>query len=313
MIRMAEVSRHYGGFAAVEDVTLEIGEGEIVGLLGHNGAGKTTLMKMLTGFIEPSDGRIEVDGHDVVEDRIAVQRAIGYLPENCPLYPELSIASFLEHAATLQAIPEDERWPRIREALAATELTERALQRIDTLSRGLRQRVGVAQAILHRPRILVLDEPTNGLDPTQILHMRALIRQLAEHATVIISTHILQEVQALCHRVVIIRNGRKVVDSDLESLQHGRRLLLTTDAPPSALAKALGGLAGIETMGDHDDGRHDYALGFADEGEAEAQAPEVARRLVAAGHRLHALQLERRTLEGLFGELSTDAVVGGRA
>ena len=312
MIRMAEVSRHYDGFTAVEDVTLEIGEGEIVGLLGHNGAGKTTLMKMLTGFIEPSTGRIEVDGHDVVEERIAVQRAIGYLPENCPLYPELSIASFLEHAATLQGIPEAERWPRIREALAATELRERALQRIDTLSRGLRQRVGVAQAILHRPRILVLDEPTNGLDPTQILHMRSLIRQLAEDSTVIISTHILQEVQALCDRVVIIRNGRKVVDSDLEALQHGRRLLLTTDAQPAALTEALDGLGRIETLGGHD-GLRDYALSFTDEHEAETQAPEVARRLIAAGHHLHALQLERRTLESLFGELSADAVVEGRA
>ena len=312
MIRMAEVSRHYDGFTAVEDVTLEIGEGEIVGLLGHNGAGKTTLMKMLTGFIEPSSGRIEVDGHDVVEERIAVQRAIGYLPENCPLYPELSIAGFLEHAATLQGVPEDERWPRIREALAATELRERALQRIDTLSRGLRQRVGVAQAILNRPRILVLDEPTNGLDPTQILHMRALIRQLAADSTVIISTHILQEVQALCDRVVIIRNGRKVVDSALEALQHGHRLLLTTDAPTAALAEALDGLARIEALADHD-GLHDYALSFTDEREAEAQAPEVARRLVGAGHRLHALQIERRTLESLFGELSADAVVEGRA
>ncbi len=313
MIKMDDVSRHYGDFPAVDGISMEIGEGEIVGLLGHNGAGKTTLMKMLTGFIEPSAGRIEVDGHDVVEERMAVQQAIGYLPENCPLYPELSVAAFLEHAATLQGIPEEERWPRIREALAATELRERALQRIDTLSRGLRQRVGVAQAILHRPRILVLDEPTNGLDPTQILHMRALIRRLAERSTVIVSTHILQEVQALCDRVVIIRNGCKVVDSRLEDLQHGRRLLLTTDAAPEALAGALGDLARIDTLARGDDGHHDYALDFTDGAEAAARAPEVARRLVDAGHRLYALQLETRTLESLFGELSADAVVGGRA
>ena len=208
MIRVDALTRTYGDLTAVDQVSFEIGTGEIVGLLGHNGAGKTTIMKMLTGYLEPTGGSIEIDGLDINTERQAVQQRIGYLPENDPLYYEMTVIDYLDYAATLHGVPDAERFDRIREAIVKTELSSRATDTIGTLSRGFCQRVGVAQAILHHPRLLILDEPTNGLDPTQVQHMRDLIRVLAEHATVILSTHILQEVQAVCSRVIIIHDGR---------------------------------------------------------------------------------------------------------
>src|SRR5688572_7309142 len=170
-------------------------------------------MKMLTGYLEPTSGLIEIDGLDIRTNRETVQRKIGYLPENCPVYPEMTVIDYLDYAATLQGIAENERPRRVREAIIKTALQEKAAQPISTLSRGYRQRTGVAQALLHNPDILILDEPTNGLDPTQIQHMRDLIRSLTKQSTVIISTHILQEVQAICDRVIIIRNGRVALDA----------------------------------------------------------------------------------------------------
>ena len=276
-----------------------------MGLLGHNGAGKTTIMKMLTGYLEPTAGEIRIDGLDMKTRREAIQRNIGYLPENCPLYPEMTVVDYLDYAAALHGIPEAQRPQRLREAIARTELQAKATQPIHTLSRGLRQRVGVAQAILHQPGILILDEPTNGLDPTQIRHMRALIRELARHATVILSTHILQEVQAVCDRVIIIRSGQKVLDAGLEELRRGARLLVTLDAGPERarpLLAAVDNVAAVEVL-DGRDGCHRYALRLHDS-EREDTAPELARRLTGAGLRLYALHRETRDLETVFGELS---------
>ncbi|MCH8301561.1 MAG: ABC transporter ATP-binding protein, partial [Proteobacteria bacterium] len=192
MIRVEALTRTYGSLTAVDQVSFEIGTGEIVGLLGHNGAGKTTIMKMLTGYLEPTGGSIEIDGLDINTEREAVQQRIGYLPENDPLYYEMTVIDYLDYAATLHGVPDDQRNDRIREAIVRTELSSRATDVIGTLSRGFCQRVGVAQTILHNPRVLILDEPTNGLDPTQVQHMRDLVRFLAKHATIILSTHILQ-------------------------------------------------------------------------------------------------------------------------
>ncbi len=220
---------HYHEFKAVDTVSFKIQRGEVVGLLGHNGAGKTTIMKMITAYLEPTSGSILIDNLDIGTNSRAIMERIGYLPENCPVWPDMTVIDYLEYQAALHGISPEQQQAAVARAIRRTALKEKARQLIGTLSRGYRQRVGVAQAILHDPDIVILDEPTNGLDPTQINHMRELIRELAENATVIISTHILQEVQAVCDRVLIMRSGRMVVDSRLEDLQSGQHLFVSLD------------------------------------------------------------------------------------
>ncbi len=185
------------------------------GCLASTALGKTTIMKMLTGYLEPTSGSIRVDQFLMDTDRRAIQAMIGYLPENCPVYPEMTVVGYLEYQAALHNIARDQMGPLLRQTLERTALTDKASQLIGTLSRGYRQRVGVAQAIVHQPRIIILDEPTNGLDPTQIQHMRQLVKELSQEATLIISTHILQEVQAVCDRVIILQHGQLAVDAGL--------------------------------------------------------------------------------------------------
>ena len=306
MIRVEALTRTYGDLKAVDQVSFEIGQGEIVGLLGHNGAGKTTIMKMLTGYLEPTGGSIEVDGLNIATQREAVQSRIGYLPENDPLYPEMTVIDYLDYAASLHAVPESQRAERIREAIDKTELTSKAADTIGTLSRGYRQRVGVAQTILHKPRVLILDEPTNGLDPTQVGHMRELIQSLANHATVILSTHILQEVQAVCDRVIIIRNGQKALDATMDELRSSHRLLVALDAEPEPAKKLLttvDGVHAVEPLSNDGPGFR-YALDLAIERSVADTAPMVANKIAAEGLKLYALQPEARDLEHVFGEIS---------
>lgn len=306
MIKVEALIRTYGDLKAVDQVSFEIGQGEIVGLLGHNGAGKTTIMKMLTGYLEPTGGSIEVDGLNIATQREAVQSRIGYLPENDPLYPEMTVIDYLDYAASLHAVPESQRAERIREAIDKTELASKAVDTIGTLSRGYRQRVGVAQAILHNPRVLILDEPTNGLDPTQVGHMRELIQSLANHATVILSTHILQEVQAVCDRVIIIRNGQKALDATMEELRSSHRLLVALDAEPEPAIKLLTAVEGVRTvepLSNNGPGVR-YALDLANERSVADTAPMVANKIAAEGLKLYALQPEARDLEHVFGEIS---------
>jgi ABC-2 type transport system ATP-binding protein len=304
MIQVRNLTRSYGDFRAVSKVSFEIGHGEVVGLLGHNGAGKTTIMKMLTGFLEPSAGEICIDGMDVLQRRQEVQALIGYLPENCPLYPEMTVIDYLDYQAGLHGVEERHRPRAIRRAIGMTRLEPKATQPIGTLSRGYRQRVGVAQAILHRPRILILDEPTNGLDPTQIHHMRELIQELAQEATVILSTHILQEVQAVCERVLILRAGDLVLDARLDELQHSGRLLVALDrAPGDALAtlQQVNGVKGASHL-QEDGGQHHYALEL-NGGSPREIAAAVARSVAEQGFALFALQPEARDLETVFRQI----------
>lgn len=304
MIEVNNLARRYGAFRAVDGVSFDIGDGEVVGLLGHNGAGKTTIMKMLTGYLEPSAGSARIDGLDVVADRQAVQALIGYLPENCPVYPEMTVVDYLDYHAGLHGLTDAERPAAIRQAIARTWLQDKALAPISTLSRGYRQRVGVAQAILHTPRILILDEPTNGLDPTQIQQMRGLIRELAKTATVILSTHILQEVQAVCDRVLVMRSGRLVLDARLDELAQEQRLLITLDAMPAVAEPVLtgaDGVVGVKRLGPADGGQR-YVLAVA--GDTAAVASNVARAVVAQGLALYALHTETRDLEALFRQLN---------
>lgn len=306
MIIADNLTRLYGDFTAVDHVSFQIGEGEIVGLLGHNGAGKTTIMKMLTGYLEPTDGSVTIDGRNIETDRMAVQASIGYLPENCPIYPEMTVVDFLDYAAELKGVSAEKRPQALRDVISATELTEKAAAPISSLSRGYRQRVGVAQAILHNPKIIILDEPTNGLDPSQIKQMRILIKRLAERATVILSTHILQEVQAVCGRVIIINRGKLARDAKLSDLHKDGRLRLVTNGAPDAVEPLITGLdcvKGIDRLPAETAG-HSYSLNLNGHAAGEA-APKISRALIDKGFDLFAIYPEQRDLESVFAEITT--------
>jgi ABC-2 type transport system ATP-binding protein len=208
MIDVKNVSKRYGSFEAVKDVSFSVGKDQVLGLLGPNGAGKTTIMKILTGYHFPSGGQVKIDGVSVEEDPLQVKQRIGYLPESNPLYGDLNPEEYLNFAASARLLSGEERQHAVNAALAACGLEEVRTQRIESLSKGYKQRVGLAQAIIHDPPILILDEPTSGLDPNQIIEIRSLIRELGKRKTVILSTHILQEVEAVCSRVLILNEGR---------------------------------------------------------------------------------------------------------
>ncbi|WP_346836794.1 ATP-binding cassette domain-containing protein [Microbulbifer sp. SAOS-129_SWC] len=300
MLEVSHLSRCYGSFKAVDNVSFAIERGEIVGLLGHNGAGKTTIMKMLSGYLEPDSGRISMDGFDLAEHTKVLQRQLGYLPENLPLYGEMSVADYLDYAAELKGLTGAEKIDEIRRAVSATELAAKLASPINTLSRGFKQRVGVAQAILGRPRILILDEPTNGLDPTQTQQMRALIREIAREATVILSTHILQEVDALCDRALIINAGRLAVDERLERLRRANSLLVeTSSANAVARLKVLVGVLGVEELAE----TGSYRLSVKEGADLRGLSAAVAHSIVEGGDQLYRLQPEQRNLESLFRQV----------
>ncbi len=312
MIEADKLTRAYGAFKAVESVSFRIERGEVVGLLGHNGAGKSTIMKMLTGFLEPSSGSIRIDGLDMVSALSAVQSRIGYLPENCPVWPEMTVIDLLDYQAALHGMGPAERPRAVRAAIERTRLADRAEQTIGTLSRGYRQRVGVAQAILHRPKVLILDEPTNGLDPAQIHHMRALIRELAREATVILSTHILQEVEAVCDRVIILRAGRVAVDARLDALAVSNRLCVEVSGAVEAAPDVVSALAGVRAVVSTPVGEGRVQLLLEVDGDSAAVAPEVVRSLSGVGLSIHRVEPERRDLERVFREVNeADAEAAG--
>lgn len=314
MITVDHVSRRYGEFIAVNNVSFTIGHGEIVGLLGHNGAGKTTIMKMLTGYLEPSEGRIRIDEFDIENQSKAAQRQIGYLPENLPVYAEMSVVDYLYFAARMRGVAAADVDNAVRLAISRTDLAAKAFEPIATLSRGYKQRVGVAQAIIHQPKLLILDEPTNGLDPQQTQQMRELIRELAKHATVILSTHIMQEVDALCDRVLILRNGKLVVDEQLATLRNSNTLLLTTDANEAALSQLIKPLP-IDRLqlSDSQDGQFSYTLHARGDAALGQCAAALAEQLVQGGHRLYALTPHQRDLESLFRDVNRVAEVAHAA
>ena len=232
MIRIEGLTKNYGATQALRGVSFEVPRGQVVGFLGPNAAGKSTTMKILAGFLAPTSGRAFVGGVDVAEDPVKTRRMIGYLPENNPLYEEMMVLEFLEFAADVRQIPKKERADRLRIAVDRCGLRSALGQDIGQLSKGFRQRVGLAQAILHDPDLLILDEPTSGLDPNQIAEIRSLIRELGREKTVILSTHILSEVQTTCSRVLIINDGRLVADDhpDRLSTKEGGRVHLVVAA-----------------------------------------------------------------------------------
>ena len=305
MISVSNLSRSYGSTLAVSDVSFEITSGEVVGLLGHNGAGKTTIMKMITGFIEPSSGSVEVDGLALGENTVGIQKKIGYLPENCPVWPEMRVTDYLIYQAKLHLVEEAMIGSLVSEAIEKTRLTEKATARIDTLSRGYRQRVGVAQALLHKPDILILDEPTNGLDPNQILQMRELIKELAKSSTVIVSTHVLQEVQAICERVLIMRGGELVLDSKIKDLQSDNKIIFNFQPSESDVTTMLSESPLVKKVEQVQNGETTSLRVEVQ----KAEIPSLVRSLVSAGANIESIMPEKRTLETVFAEVSTEGEI----
>ena len=249
MIEVKHLTKQYGDKLAVNDISFTVEDGEILGLLGPNGAGKSTTMNMLTGYISSTSGQALINGIDILEDPIKAKAQIGYLPELPPLYPDMTVEEYLAFCAELKRIPRPEQEEQLDQVLALTHLEEMSARLIRNLSKGYRQRVGLAQAILGFPKIIILDEPTVGLDPKQVVEIRDLIRHLAKDHTVILSSHILSEIRAVCDRVLIIRKGRFVVcdtPEDLEEkLSAGGSLELTAKAAPEAAEAVLDRVAGI--------------------------------------------------------------------
>ncbi len=219
MITVKQLTKTFGSFTAVNNLSFEVKPGEVLGFLGPNGAGKSTTMKMITGFLAPTAGTVEVDGHDIAKDTLAAQKLIGYLPEGAPSYGEMTVEAFLKFIAEVRGFSGKEAATRIQKVIDEVELESVRNQPIENLSKGFKRRVGLAQAILHDPKILILDEPTDGLDPNQKQHVRELIQNLSKDKIVIISTHILEEVSAVCSRAMIIANGTKVADGTPAELQ----------------------------------------------------------------------------------------------
>ena len=308
MIEVNALTRRYGNTTAVDDVSFHIGGNEIVGLLGHNGAGKTTIMRMLSGYLEPCTGNIRIGGLPLADNTHGIQRELGYLPESLPVYPDMMVADYLHYSATLKGIETGQIYPAVRQAILATDLAKRALDKVATLSRGLKQRVGVAQAILGKPRLLILDEPTNGLDPQQTDHMRRLIRRLSRQATVILSTHIMQEVDAICDRVLVLRHGKLALDKHLDSLHQSRTLLLHTDRASESLANYLRRMPQISSVQQQPDkdNRCRFTLTLHTNSDMDTAANNVAQCVVKAGARLYQLRPVIQGLEAVFHEVNND-------
>ena len=249
MLELQDVTKRFGTVEAVAGITFSVREGEIVGFLGPNGAGKTTTMRILAGIFPPTSGEVRVAGHDPLREPLACRRAVGYFPEYAPFYPELSVAGYLRLVASLKRLPPGSRGGAVARVLADCGLERVARRRVGTLSKGYRQRVGLAQALCGDPPILILDEPTIGLDPAQVVEIRDLVRGLRGTRTVLFSSHILSEVEALCQRVVVIARGRVVGEGTPAELNQrlgrGTRVRVRVDGPPAAVVAALAGLPGV--------------------------------------------------------------------
>lgn len=234
-ILVNNLTKYYGDAKAVDDITFEVHSGEILGFLGPNGAGKTTTMRIITCYLSPTSGSVKVEGHDIQTDSLEVRKLVGYLPEQNPLYLDMNVLEYLEYTAQLQGVPKLLIPRRMKEMIEACGLGEMKHKDIGQLSKGYRQRVGLAAAMIHDPKVLIMDEPTSGLDPNQIVEIRSLIQELGKQKTVILSTHILPEVQATCDRVIIINRGKIVADGPIADLQRslhgGEKIILEVEVP----------------------------------------------------------------------------------
>jgi ABC-2 type transport system ATP-binding protein len=325
MIRVTDVTKSYGHVEAVRGVSFEVNQGEVFGLLGPNGAGKTTILRILTGYHFPTSGTATVNGHDVCADPLTVKRSIGYLPESAPLYTELNVMEYLQFIAEARAIPPAEHAEHIDRAVRACGLEDVVYRSIDNLSKGYRQRTGLAQAIIHDPDILILDEPTSGLDPNQIIEIRRLVRELGSAKTVILSTHILQEVEAVCDRVLILNRGRVAAEGTTAEIASGMKgedvfLFTVKGAGEQPVRSALGNLRElrriehIESTGVGPAARTDVQVTLGARPGEEAVAPGETLEggelifdwAVSEGFKLVGLERKRYSLEDVFISLTTE-------
>lgn len=314
MIEVQHLTKRYGPFTAVDDVSFSVQKGEILGFLGPNGAGKSTTMRVLTGYMPATEGSAMVAGYDVFKDPLEAKRRTGYLPETPPLYPDMTVREYLTFVAKIKAgkLSKSERVERVTTAMKKTHVDDMANRHCGKLSKGYKQRVGLAQALIHDPEVLVLDEPTAGLDPKQIIETRELIRGLAGNHTIILSTHILPEVAQTCQRVVIINKGKVVAVDTPENLTQqlkGASTLYVQVDGPAAVADALRQVPGVRSVSAVD--QHDALSGYEVESEARRDVRrEVARAIVEGGWGLVELRPTRMSLEDVFLHLTTAEEAG---
>ena len=321
MIEVEGLTKDYGTVVAVRDVSFSVGRGEVVGFLGPNGAGKSTTLRILAGFLGATSGKVRVNGHDIAEASLAARASLGDIPEAAPLYPELRVREYLEFRARLKRVPRAKRAASVERALERANLREVSETTIGHLSKGFRQRVGLADALVADPPLLILDEPTAGLDPNQVREVRALIKELAADHTVLLSTHILSEVEATCQRALVIDRGRLVAQGSLAELSRGRRsttlLLVVRETEPRA-AGILGeqtGVAEVETLDNVAlaDGYTRLRVTLTDGVTALEAGQQLLRALVTANVDVASLSPETATLEQIFAELTTDDSSDGNA
>jgi len=310
MIQVDGLTKNYGAFRAVDGVSFNVRKGEVLGFLGPNGAGKSTTMKILTCYLSPTGGTARVAGYDVFDQSLEVRKRIGYLPEDTPIYRDMTVLELLRFVADVRGMPRDKREARIKEIGGRCGLGDVAGKLVGELSKGFRQRVGLAQAMIHDPDILILDEPTSGLDPNQIVEIRQLIKEVGQEKTVILSTHILQEVEATCGRMIIISRGKLVADGtpeDLRARQRGGRYRVVVEAngtPAEAVRSRLGGVNGVGSC--HavtgEDGAHAFAI---DATTTDDLRKSLFRAAVDNKWTLLELVRESASLEDVFRNLTT--------
>lgn len=303
MIRVEGLIKDYGARRAIDGLSFDAHKGEILGFLGPNGAGKTTTMRILTGYMPPTAGVAEVAGYDVVEQSLEVRKRVGYMPETVPLYPEMTVFEYLKFMADLRRVPDAE--DRVDEILDILNLGDRAESTVGNLSKGMRQRVGLGQALVHNPDVLILDEPTIGLDPAQIIEVRNLIRELGKQHTILLSTHILSEAQQVCNRVLIINKGRIVAEDTPEMLQSrltgAQRVNLQVSGDSDGLDGVMRDVPGVANVIERGDGRLEFETmpGY-------DPRPDVARAVIGAGYDLLEIRSVGMSLEDIFLQLTRD-------
>jgi gliding motility-associated transport system ATP-binding protein len=309
VIEVQHLTKRYGKVTAVDDVSFRVEKGEILGFLGPNGAGKTTTMRILTGYMPASDGRATVAGYDVFDQPIEAKRRTGYLPETPPLYPDMTVREYLDFVARIKNVSSAERASRVDAAMKRTHVDDMAERHCGKLSKGYRQRVGLAQAILHNPEVLILDEPTAGLDPKQIIETRELIRGLSGDHTIVLSTHILPEVAQTCQRVVIINKGRVVAVDTPENLTARLRgsetMYVQIDAPGVDVAPLLAAVPGV-TRVERADQRPDSGAFEVESERGRDVRRDLAREIVMKGWGLLELRPMRMSLEEIFLQVTTE-------
>src|SRR5260221_6857898 len=312
-ILVSNLSKYYGDAKAVDDISFEVHSGEILGFLGPNGAGKTTSMRIITSYLMPSSGSVQVEGLDVVAESLAVRRLVGYLPEQNPLYLDMNVLEYLEYSAQLLGVPKGMVPRRLKEMVHICGLGEMIHKDISQLSKGYRQRVGLAAAMIHNPRVLILDEPTSGLDPNQIVEIRKLIQDLGKEKTVVLSTHILPEVQATCTRVVIINRGKIVADGPIEDLQRsmhgGEKILFEVEVrdgePFELISSQVKSIPAIESVSLLDERNGIKRMSIATSHAVDIRK-ELFRLCVDKGWGLLELHREQTSLEDIFRQLTSE-------